>query len=174
MAVNGPPCEKEVWRPIAKLDGLYEVSSYGRVRRAAPGKGTYVGKILRQGSSTAGYCIVLPSVNGVVRAMQVHRLVAEAFIPNPLEKTQVNHKDGDKTNNRVENLEWVTVSENILHSYRVLGNRHPKQERRHVKLTDEEIQEIRSFDGNYAETGRAFGISDVMARKIKLGIAWKE
>lgn len=174
MAVNGPPCDKEAWRPIAKLDGLYEVSSYGRVRRASPGKGTYVGRILRQGSSTTGYCIVVPSVNGKMRVMQVHRLVAEAFLPNPLEKAQVNHKDGDKKNNHVENLEWATASENMLHSYRVLNNRHPKQERRHVKLTDEQIQNIRSFAGSYAEAGRAFGISDVMARKIKLGIAWKE
>ena len=67
-----------------------------------------------------GYLVINLWLNRKQHTVSIHRLVAESFIPNPTNKPQVNHKNGDKTDNRVENLEWCSQSENMLHSYRVL------------------------------------------------------
>lgn len=76
--------------------------------------------------SKHGYALVDLSVNKKITHKSVHRLVALAFIPNPDNKPEVNHKDGDKLNNSATNLEWSTKSENIAHSFGVLGNKHPR------------------------------------------------
>lgn len=101
----------ETWRDV-RDNPKYRVSSHGRVKNA------HSGKILSPGHHRQGYSLVwLTGVDGV-HGKAVHRLVAEAFIPNPDRKPQVNHINGDKADNHVENLEWVTGSENTLHSYR--------------------------------------------------------
>lgn len=113
----------EEWREAKTTDGKCKVSSLGRVI------GAY-GKILHPVPNYKGYLrIKFYDKNGKYRSSVVHRLVAEAFIPNPDNKPQVNHKNGNKADNRVENLEWVTPSENMLHSYRVLGTKPPTPEK---------------------------------------------
>lgn len=110
---------EEQWKDIDGYDGIYQVSSAGRVRSKPRKVHNYTkpGRYLRQYKKANGYlCLSLVKPDGTLSKHQyVHRLVAEAFIPNPKCLKQVNHKNSDKDDNRVENLEWVTPQENILH-----------------------------------------------------------
>ena len=114
---------EEVWKNIVGYEGLYQVSNFGRVKsfnkNVLTGLGiyrTYEGKI-RSGSLLNNYLRVSLCDKGKCKYVFVHRLVAEAFILNPQNKCCVNHKNGIKHNNYVDNLEWVTVSENAIHAY---------------------------------------------------------
>ena len=114
----------EEWKTIDGTGGMYEVSSYGRLRS------NISVKILKTNVNSAGYILATFPIAGVKKRRQVHRLVASAFIPNPEGKPQVNHLDADRTNNHVENLEWCTASENTVYSFKI-GNskRYPHHEK---------------------------------------------
>lgn len=121
--------QTEIWKPISGYNGYYEVSNLGRVRsitrkieRTDPKDitkkklFTYKGKLVPFYITKRGYCRLTICINAICKKYLVHRLVAEAFIPNNKNKLQVNHINCVKTDNRVENLEWVTNYENYLHS----------------------------------------------------------
>jgi hypothetical protein len=99
--------KKEVWKPIKNFDA-YEISNLGRVRRILSGPHTHAGKILKQGYTNKGYKRVCICANKRSYTKKVHRLVAEAFIPNPNKLPQVNHK-GKKVDNREWMLEWIST-----------------------------------------------------------------
>lgn len=113
--------EIEEFRDIPGYEGLYEVSNLGRVRRN--------GKILKPSKNKKGYLQVSLCKNGTKKNARIHRLVAQSFISNPQNLPQINHKDEDKTNNAVENLEWCDSKYNNNYSlskpvlqYDLLGN----------------------------------------------------
>lgn len=108
----------EEWRPVVGWLGIYEVSSLGRVRRC-PGNRCHGNRLLKASiKSRTGYPGVTLHARGRKMDALVHRLVAAAFIQQPADKTQVNHINGVKEDNRVENLEWCTSQENNIHAMR--------------------------------------------------------
>lgn len=129
----------------------YEVSKYGDVRNKQ------TGKILKQNLKKDNYLEVSISMGSGqnVKHCLVHRLVAEAFIPNPESKPQVNHKDGNTTNNQVTNLEWVTNQENITHS--IITGLKPNDRGENScnsKMTKEQVQWCRDV---YKPRDKEFG-----------------
>lgn len=144
----------EEWRDITGYEGSYQVSSLGRVKSLAwPGHHKN-DKILKPFGNGSGYCVVClydREARKKVKKFLVHRLVAEAFLANPDNKTEVNHKSGVKNDNSISNLEWATKSENMMHASYVLGVGRRKQKVACVE-TGEEFESIR-------EAGRKNGVS---------------
>ena len=106
----------EEWRIVEGYEGLYEVSSYGRVRsvdRYDNRNCFRKGKVLSPAKDKNGYLKVILNCNGKCKTINIHRLVAQTFIQNPNNLTEVNHKDEDKTNNSVDNLEWCDRKYNL-------------------------------------------------------------
>lgn len=114
---------KEEWRDAKGYEGSYQVSNTGLVRsvdkivRCRNGYALKKGRLLKYSHNLKGYRMLSVSVNGKTKTVTIHRLIATTFIPNPHKKTQINHINGIKTDNRVENLEWATASENALHAH---------------------------------------------------------
>jgi len=114
----------EIWKDINKYNGNYQISNFGRVKSlqrtiidSMGRKFNYYEKILFLSINQFGYCRVRFSKNSKQVSKLVHRLVAEHFISNPYNYPVVNHKDGNKLNNNIENLEWTTHSLNQKHAY---------------------------------------------------------
>lgn len=114
--------DDEIWRDVRGYEGFYQVSNKGRVKsldRYAKNHSTLQfrpERILKQNIEKVGRskrCSVVLSKNSKTKVMKVHRLVAEAFIPNPENKPQIDHIDTNMSNNSVENLRWVTAKENM-------------------------------------------------------------
>jgi hypothetical protein len=125
---------------------------------------------LRPAPTSRGYLQVVLCRGGKRRSCFVHRLVAEAFVPNPENKPEVNHKDGNKLNNDAENLEWVTRGENYLHAH--LTGLRPA-----AKLTPAQVAEIRRRLGEgeqQSELAKEFGVSQTQMSRIKNRTRWGE
>ena len=144
----------EHWKEIAGYEGLYEVSDLGRVKSLKYGKE----RILKPQKNTRGYLKVALCKDGKVEQPKIHRLVAEAFIPNPNNLETINHKDEVKTNNTVGNLEWMSVKDNNNYGTRNkrVGEAHSKQ----VQMFDKKTFELLETFPSTHEAERITGISN--------------
>jgi hypothetical protein len=140
----------EIWKDITGFEGRYQISSLGKVKSLAKNVVTYRGgvlrypdRILKPSKSPTGYLVVALYNNGQRKDIHVHKLVALAFVVNTNSKPQVNHIDGNKSNNHADNLEWVTSSENHRHAFK-LGLRKPIRGEKHgaCKLSNQDVVEI--------------------------------
>lgn len=163
--------EIEEWKPITGYQGFYEVSDHGRVARVDKGERH---EIKVQINAKNGYCYAHLSKNGKVKAFRVHRLVAEHFVEKREGAEDVNHKDGNKTNNMYSNLEWVTPSENQIHRHRVLGKDGGGRLKKPVKCVETGVS-YRSIADAVRQTGIGH-IRQVLAgeRKSAGGYTWQE
>ena len=147
--------EQEQWKPIQEFNGEYEVSNIGRVRSMKRYKGV-VGRIMPQTIQRKGYYAVTFWMNNKAYCRKVHRLVIEAFTPNPDSLPCINHIDGNKLNNHVSNLEWCTYQANMQHAVRT-GLTHPHQ------WTDEERKQI-------SERNKGQMVSDEQRAKLSAAL----
>lgn len=175
----------EIWKDAVGFEGKYQISNFGNVRsldydfEAFNGvkvcKFHHKGKPMKTQVSACGYKVVSL---GKKKNMQVHILVAKAFIENPNNKPCVNHIDGNKLNAHVDNLEWVTYGENNLHALRnglrPSGERYP-----YSKLTDEIVRKIRTEYKPHTKgvgcksIAKKYGIHHSIAQKIINGTSWR-
>ena len=166
--------DRELWHWVVGYEGLYMVSNHGNVMSVPceqkRGNHSYnkVGMKVLSHDNGRGYRVISLYRKGVQYQTTVHRLVAEAFIPNPDNLPEVNHKDGNKANNKVENLEWVTKSENMQHASRELDalgfNR---------TLTEEQVMAIRNDTRPESEIGDEYGLTQSTINSIRIGKTYK-
>lgn len=135
---------QEIWKDIKGYEGLYQISNLGNVK-SLNYRNTRVKKNLTPKINKDGYLWVELRKNTIPKPLLVHRLVGMEFIPNPNNYPEINHKDENKANNNVENLEWCTRTYNVLYSL----DKHPK--RRHgVKKVNENVVQ-KTLDGEVFE-----------------------
>jgi hypothetical protein len=171
----------EVWVDIDGYSGYYQVSSTGRVKRLARYVDRHAYGIVHQRfygeriikpSLSNGYPVVNLCKENKVKHVQVHRIVAESFIPNPQKKEQVNHKNGIRNDNRVENLEWVTNTENQRHSFQVLGRVSGRKGKRNSLKTRLAIKNY--WKEHYNEKGKSVRCIELNRVFIGITTACKE
>ena len=166
-----------MWKPVVGYEDSYEVSDEGVVRsrdRIIKGGAQIRGRTLRQLVHHKNrYCSVQLCKDGKATRTQVHRIVAQAFIPNPLNLPMVNHCDKVRTNNRVSNLEWVTRQENMDHAADVIL----RGEQCHTaKLTEEKVREMRQrYDNRESIKSLAaeYGVTYAVAQKAIRRHTWR-
>ena len=171
---------KEEWKDIKGFEGAYMISNYGRVL-SLPRQGTRTTEpVLRSISMTHdGYPRVRLLFKGKDKTVRVHRLVAEAFLDNPEGKETVNHIDGNKENNRADNLEWADRHEQMLHAYKkglkegMKGSDNP-----YSKLSPEQVEAIRneyvpqSKEHGTVALGKKYGVNNSTIGNIVRGVTY--
>jgi predicted XRE-type DNA-binding protein len=170
---------KEVWKDIPEYEGLYEVSNTGIVRskdRITPHGRFRKSQILSMHVNHGGYLRVALCKDSKKKFYSAHRLVALSFFGIDENKTQVNHKNGIKTDNRVDNLEWVTLSENMEHAYKT-GLACKKGEQNHNrKLTNKDVLKIRHLRNakklKHWEIAKILGVTRKTVGNVLNGITW--
>ena len=141
----------EIWKDIKGYEGFYQASTLGRIlakeRQVFHSRGgmkTLSEKILSKSKANNGYSVVCLCKEGKVKQETVHRIIAKTFIPNPEDKPQVNHINGIKTDNRIENLEWATSHENNKHAFAIgIRSMTKGQSCSWAKLTRKQAMEIK-------------------------------
>lgn len=161
----------EIWR---QFHPAYAVSDRGRVKRTLGGMGAKAGRVLKPAKNRGGYLYAVLHYNNERRTRTIHSLVAAAFLGPCPAGQEVNHKDGDKTNNRRKNLEYLDRPGNIKHAQemglRAVGERHGR-----AKLTRASVVKIKqqlADGGSPAVIARRFGVQRAAVSKILHGYTW--
>lgn len=164
----------EEWRDISGYEGIYQISNGGKVKRITDCARVKAGHILRPWLSH-GYPTVQLHKDGVIVRYRVHRLVAAEFVENfnPEINVVVNHKNGVRHDNHHLNLEWCTPSENIKHSYRVLGKA-PSMGM--AKLTEQDVKDIRKLlsesNLSHRKIAPMFNVTKSVITAINTNVSW--
>lgn len=181
------PSRKEVWKDIRGYKGRYMISNKGRVkslkRLADPifvNNARIVMKVKQRIMKTAlsmGYPVVSLNKLGIEKQVSVHRLVAQAFIPNPLNLPQVNHRDGNKKNNYYKNLQWVTNRQNIQHAFDnglIKASRGEDHYNTSLKIKDvKRIRRLHEKGIHAKEIASEYGMTIGGVRQIAYRLRWK-
>ena len=155
---------KKYGKTFFGYEGLYQVSNLGRIK-SLPRNGTILKeRILKENLSNKGYYMVVLSKNNIPKKKLIHRIVAQTFIPNPYNKGTVNHIDGNKLNNKVENLEWCTIKENNIHARKNGLTNDYGSNNKLSKFSNEEIKFIRE---NYIKNDKEYGCR-ALAKKFNV------
>lgn len=176
----------ETWKDINELQNHYQISDFGKVKRKrrkveskiqASGFRVITEKIKPLQNNGTGYIQLYVSINKKRTVFYVHRLVAKYFISNPENKAQVNHINGIKNDNRIENLEWVTESENIIHSIKT-GLIKSGENKTISKLKNAQVLAIRRLyrmnpQFNRIAVARKLKVGDALIHRIIRREAWK-
>lgn len=166
-------------KPIPGYEDRYSITDCGDVYSQ------YSDIFLKQSYAGAGYKIIFFYTNGKNKGLYIHRLVASAFVNNPLSKPEVNHIDGDKENNHFSNLEWVTKKENAAHAIKSglrsasapEANLFKKGQNKVRGMSDHEVREIRelrNYGYQIVEIAKIYSISSRHAGRIANGKAYKD
>ena len=174
----------EQWRPVVGFEGLYSISDAGRLRSEQPTLAHRAGYIHKGFRRKIGYLTYALAKNGKERALLAHRLIAEAFIGLCPRGYQCNHKDGNKANNAIDNLEWVTPLQNVRHAFEVLGY-NPRtapvpygDAHYNTKLTAQQLADIKARGGNgrhggptQGELAKEYGVTRMTVYRVLHGKA---
>lgn len=160
----------EIWKDVESYKGIYKVSNTGKIKsidrniKMGSGFGVCKGKTLSDYKDKDGYLVVSLSNKSKYKLSKVHRVVASAFIPNPLNLPQVNHKDGVKTNNHVDNLEWCDGFHNMRHANRTGLVNHKKGDNHHRrKVSSHMINVLKRYLKIYPNANRT-----MLAKKLNI------
>lgn len=172
---------KEIWKDIPGYEGSYQVNNFGIIKSLSRltdhgkyGKFIMKGRILKPKKHN-GYMIVSLRLNNKTVTASIHKLVALAFIENPENKPCVNHINGIKDDNRMENLEWCTYKENMSHAVKTGLNNMKGTNHHKAKLNDNDIRTIRKSRNKISQSklGEMFNVSQQHINKIMTGKRWE-
>jgi len=151
--------DNEIWRPVIGYEGVYEVSSLGRIKRIARTRGAVPGRILKSYQGNRPYVSIILTKNCSPHTYSLHRIVAEAFHGPCPDGYEANHKNGITSDNRACNLEWVTPIANMQHSITTLGRNLIGENHPMARLTKDEVLEIRRL-----HTSTKLSMSEIASR----------
>lgn len=165
--------KNEIWKDIIGYEGYYQISNLGNIKRFRK----YKSNILKPRINKRGYVQITLCKNSCTKTFRLHRLIAESFIDNPQKKLQVNHINGIRHDNRLENLEWVTQNENMKHAFNnklaipLIGEHQPNS-----KLKEKEVLEIKQrllFKESIISIANTYNVSKSTIGSIKSKRTWK-